>query len=77
LLETVITALQNSDFTADSIQNTLNELLEKTGQKPGVLFSLVRIATTWAPFSPNLAESLAVLGKDTTLARLEKAAQNL
>jgi glutamyl-tRNA synthetase len=77
LLEKVHESLKDTDFTAESVQETLNTLLETTGQKPGVLFSLVRIATTWAPFSPNLAESLAVLGKETSLDRIEKATQIL
>jgi glutamyl-tRNA synthetase len=61
------------EFTPEAVQNELNTLLEQTGQKPGVLFSLIRIATTWAPFSPHLAESISVLGKETTMQRLKKA----
>ena len=60
-------------WTPESIQSTLNQLLETTGTKPGVLFSLIRIATTWAPFSPQLDATLALLGKDTTLQRLNAA----
>jgi glutamate--tRNA ligase len=37
-----------------------------------VLFSLIRIATTWAPFSPQLNDTLALLGKERTLARIEQ-----
>jgi glutamyl-tRNA synthetase len=66
-------ALSASDFDAESIQATLNTLLETTGQKPGILFSLIRIAVTWAPFSPALNDTLAVLGKDTVLAHLDAA----
>lgn len=58
------------DWNVPAIQDVLNALLEKTGQKPGILFSLIRVYTTWAPFSPQLPETLALLGKDTTLARL-------
>ncbi|MDO8335384.1 MAG: glutamate--tRNA ligase [Candidatus Saccharibacteria bacterium] len=65
-------ALQNSEFTPDAIQNTLNQLLETTGEKPGVLFSLIRIYTTWAPFSPQLNDTLALLGKETVLRRLQQ-----
>lgn len=61
------------DWTPDAIQDALNQLLETTSQKPGILFSLVRIATTWAPFSPQLNDTLALLGKQTTLDRLSKA----
>ncbi|MBC7746721.1 glutamate--tRNA ligase [Pedobacter sp.] len=63
--------LQASDWTAEAIQTSLNTLLETTGQKPGILFSLIRIATTWAPFSPQLNDTLALLGKDATIARLD------
>lgn len=59
-----------TDWTPESIQQCLNDLLEKTSQKPGILFSLVRIATTWTPFSPQLNDTLALLGKETTLKRL-------
>ena len=64
---------QAEDWTPVRIQEILNELLEITGQKPGTLFSLIRIATTWAPFSPQLNDTLALLGKDRTLERLKKA----
>jgi glutamyl-tRNA synthetase len=67
------TALENSEWTTDAIQATLNQLLETTGQKPGTLFSLIRTATTWAPFSPQLNDTLALLGKDRVLGRLDSA----
>lgn len=68
---------QLDDWNAETIQDHLNQLLETTGQKPGTLFSLVRIATTWAPFSPQLNDTLALLGKQTTLARLTVAIDRL
>lgn len=58
-------------WDAEHIQDALNALLETTGQKPGILFSLIRIYTTWAPFSPQLNDTLALLGRDRTLARLQ------
>lgn len=70
LLEQARTTLEQSDFTTGDLTERLNKLLETTGQKPGVLFSLIRIATTQAPFSPSLAETLGVLGQDTALRRL-------
>lgn len=70
-------ALATADFTPEAIQDCLNQLLETTGQKPGTLFSLIRIATTWAPFSPQLNDTLALLGRDTTLARLDTAIGSL
>ena len=73
LLSAAIVSLQASEWTPEMIQTTLNNLLESTGQKPGILFSLIRIATTWAAFSPQLNDTLALLGKDKVLARLSSA----
>lgn len=61
------------EWTPETIQTALNHLLETTGQKPGILFSLIRIATTWAPFSPQLGDTLALLGRDRTVARIRAA----
>jgi glutamyl-tRNA synthetase len=73
LLSLVKTELEAvSDWNPETIQNSLNALLETTGQKPGILFSIIRIVTTWAPFSPQLNDTLALLGKKTTLARLAR-----
>jgi len=64
-----------TDWTADSLQNALNELLEETDKKPAELFSLLRIAISFAPFSPALNLTFEVIGKEKTLARLEKVAE--
>ena len=66
-------ALAASDWSPNDIQDTLNNLLQSLNQKPAVLFGLIRIATTWAPFSPQLNDTLALLGKDIVLARLQRA----
>lgn len=73
LLEATKQALSMSEFDATSIQNTLNSLLETTGQKPGILFSLIRLAVSWAPFSPALNDTLAALGKESAIRRLDTA----
>ena len=65
-----------TDWTPESIQHTLNQLLEETGQKPGVLFSLIRIYLTWAPFSPQLNDTMALLGKEMCLRRLSTIKYN-
>lgn len=72
LLETARHSLADSDFSVDDLTARLNQLLETTEQKPAILFSLIRIATTEAQSSPGLADTLAVLGKDRSLARLDK-----
>ncbi len=74
LLQTSYSALEKlEDWSAEAIQATLNQLLEATDQKPGILFSLIRIAITWAPFSPQLDETLAHLGKERALSRISSA----
>lgn len=60
------------DFSIEPIAVMLNELLEQTQQKPVVLFSLIRIAITRAPASPGLAETIALLGKQTVLERVQQ-----
>lgn len=70
LLQQAVATLEQSDFSLQDLTTRLNDLLEKSGQKPAVLFSLIRIATTQAPASPGLAETLAVLGQETTRNRL-------
>ena len=64
-----------TDWTADNLQGALNELLAETGKKPAELFSLIRIAVSFAPFSPALHLTLEVLGRDTVLARLNGVAR--
>lgn len=75
LLGAAADALEGCDWNAKAIQDCLNGLLEATGQKPGTLFSLIRIATTWAPFSPQLNDTMYLLGKETTVSRLKRAAE--
>ena len=78
LLETSIEKLQSlENWNQESLKSALNELLEKTGKKPAELFSLIRIAVSFAPFSPALDLTLDVLGKDITLARLNKVKEAL
>jgi len=72
LLKTAHDTLEETDFNEENLTETLNRLLETTGQKPAVLFGLLRLALTWAPFSPGLAETMAVLGKEKSLARIQR-----
>lgn len=77
LLESTESSLRESDFSSKDLQKRLNDLLTSTAQKPAVLFSLIRIATTQAPASPGLAETLAVLGKEVSLRRINSQLNNL
>lgn len=78
LLKRTITKLTNLEsWTADSLQDALNSLLAETGKKPAELFSLIRIALSFAPFSPALNLTMEVLGKETSLARLNAVASSI
>ena len=76
LLKQTITKLTKVDnWQADDLQDALNDLLQETGRKPAELFSLIRIALSFAPFSPALNLTMEVLGKEITLARLNAVAR--
>ena len=70
-----LSALEN--WQKDDLQEVLNNLLQETNKKPAELFSLIRIALSFAPFSPALNLTMEVLGRDTTLARLNAVARTL
>lgn len=73
ILQAVHDALETTEWTAESIQAALNQLLESLQLKPAILFGLVRVVTTWTPFSPELPATLALLGKQKTLERIRRA----
>lgn len=75
-LKLVISELSElKNWQADDLQKILNELLEKSNKKPAELFSLIRITISFAPFSPALNLTMEVLGRETTLARLNSVAR--
>lgn len=76
LLKTAIAKLSSvAEWNADNLQVALNELLAETEKKPAELFSLIRIAVSFAPFSPALNLTLEVLGREVSLARLNAVAR--
>ncbi len=64
------------EFTAAALEAELkSRLIDKLGLKPRVAFGAVRVAVTGRPVSPPLYESMELLGRETSLARL-RAARN-
>jgi glutamyl-tRNA synthetase len=63
-------------WEASAIDETLRALAEELGQKPRQAFAPIRLAVTGAKVSPGLFESLELLGKDESLARLSAAASS-
>ena len=65
------------DFTTDALQEVLNKVLvEDLGEKPKNAFGPLRTAISGRRVSPPLFESMEILGKAETLARLELFARS-
>ena len=63
-----------SSWTHENIEAALRaSLIEEMGLKPRIAFTAVRIATTGSTISPPLFESMELLGKDASLARIAAA----
>ena len=57
-------------FESDRIEAALRELAERLGLKPRDAFQPIRLAVTGSSVSPGLFESLELLGKEESLARI-------
>ncbi len=60
-------------FGSAAIEEALRAVPDATGLKPKVVFQAVRVAVTGTTVSPPLFESLELLGREMTLARLDAA----
>lgn len=66
-----------NDFTTDALHDLLNKVLvEDMGEKPKNAFGPLRTAISGRRVSPPLFESMEILGKAQTLARLELFARS-
>jgi glutamyl-tRNA synthetase len=67
-------------FDEGAVETALRGVVERMGVKPKDVFQPVRVAITGTTVSPGIFESVAALGRDETLARidaaLEKAARD-
>jgi glutamyl-tRNA synthetase len=79
ITEAAIAALENLElFETAKIQETLNQkLIEEMAQKPRNAFGPLRTAISGKRISPPLFESMQILGKAETLARLSLFARSL
>jgi glutamyl-tRNA synthetase len=74
LLEAARGALDAADgFDPDSVEASLGPLVERLDVKPGKLYQPIRVAITGSTVSPGIFESLAVLGRAESLARIDAA----
>jgi len=65
------------EFGPDEVEAALAPLLERLDLKPGKLYQPIRVAITGTTVSPGIFESLAALGHEQTLARIDAAVQRL
>ena len=60
-------------WTAESVEAALRALVERTGRKAKEIFQPLRVALTGTTVSPGIFETVALLGRDQTLARVRHA----
>jgi glutamyl-tRNA synthetase len=78
LLEAAREALAaTSAFDAATLEEALSPLPEALGVKPGKLYQPIRVAITGTTVSPGIFESLAVLGRERALERIDSAVRRL
>ncbi|MHB1571125.1 MAG: glutamate--tRNA ligase, partial [Solirubrobacteraceae bacterium] len=62
-----------SPFDVETIESALRGVVERLQSKPARVFQPVRVAVAGQTVSPGIFESLALLGKDEALARIDAA----
>jgi len=71
MLDAARVALETLEpFTAEAIEAALRAAADELGLKPRQAFQPIRVAITGSRISPGLFESIALLGRAKTLARL-------
>jgi glutamyl-tRNA synthetase len=64
-------------FSVQNVERALREVVENHGVKPAKVFQPVRVAIAGTTVSPGIFESVALLGKDETLARIDLALEHV
>lgn len=70
MIATVKGALEKSAWSHDEMEREIRDASDKAGQKAKDVFMALRVAVTGKTVGPPLLESLEVLGREETLARL-------
>ncbi len=73
-LEAARAALESAEpFDKERIEEALRGVVDRLGVKPREVFQPVRVAISGTTVSPGIFESVAVLGREETLARIDMA----
>jgi glutamyl-tRNA synthetase len=74
ILDAAARALEGVEpWTAAAIEVALKQLCEGLGEKPRTVYLPIRVAVTGSRVSPGLYESLELLGRETSLERINTA----
>jgi glutamyl-tRNA synthetase len=77
-LEAARSALDELDaFELQAVETALSPIPERIGAKPGKVYQPIRVAITGTSVSPGIFESLAVLGREESLSRIDAALARL
>jgi glutamyl-tRNA synthetase len=76
-LEKAREVLPNVEFKHDPLDQALRAAAQELGMKAGQMFQPIRVAVCGRKNAPPLFETLEVLGKNTTLSRIESAIRML
>jgi glutamyl-tRNA synthetase len=60
-------------FEPEQVEAALRSVVERLGVKPKDVFQPIRVAISGTTVSPGIFESVAALGREETLARIDKA----
>jgi glutamyl-tRNA synthetase len=63
-------------WTEDEVERVLREAADRSGRKAKQLFQPLRVALTGTTVSPGIFETVALLGRDEALARVDHAVHN-
>jgi glutamyl-tRNA synthetase len=67
--------LAQTEFKHDPLNQTLRAVAQEMGVKAGQMFQPIRVAVCGRKNAPPLFETLEVLGRETTLKRIDQAIQ--
>jgi glutamyl-tRNA synthetase len=77
-LAAVLDALRGTDrFDAATLEGLLGEAVERVGERPKNVYQPVRVAITGTSVSPGIFDSLAALGREESVRRIEAAIERL
>jgi glutamyl-tRNA synthetase len=78
VLSDALEALRSADgFDSAAIEAALGRVVERSGRGAKAVYQPIRVAITGTTVSPGIFDSLAALGRDESLARIEEALKSL